>query len=170
MLHESGVTQRRPPTPGRAFIGVPPLQSLSPADRAYEFADRVATANLAGSPLIAVERQPRANRSPIGQAFQDIDQKRFFFFRWRGPVVKKWAAEVPSASRFRSIISGARIPRPRGTPRGAVHLTIPGGVFTEECAAPSSVPAIRAWLLRPLPIWFALDMLRPRRASGCHRG
>src|SRR5258707_1744335 len=82
----------------------------------------IATANLAGSPLIAVSgSRPRglADR----QAFQDIDQVGM-----TRPVVK-WAAEVPSAGAIPFYLGRAYAEANAGR-RGAVHLTIPVDAFT----------------------------------------
>jgi acetolactate synthase-1/2/3 large subunit len=87
----------------------------------------VATAHLAGSPLIAVSGgRPRAlaNR----QAFQDIDQVGM-----AQPVVK-WAAEVAEAGRIPSCLARAYDEADSGR-KGAVHLTIPVDVFRQSCSA-----------------------------------
>src|ERR1035438_10813554 len=77
----------------------------------------MATANLAGSPLIAVSGS-LARGLAERQAFQDIDQVGM-----ARPVVK-WAAEVPSAGEIPFYLQRAYTEANSGR-RGAVHLTIP---------------------------------------------
>ena len=84
----------------------------------------VATANLAGSPLIAVSGS-RERRLAERQAFQDIDQVGM-----ARPVVK-WAAEVPAASEIPFYLARAYREANSGR-RGAVHLTVPVDVFKEQ--------------------------------------
>ena len=84
----------------------------------------IATANLAGSPLIAVSGS-RARRLAERQAFQDIDQVAM-----ARPVVK-WAAEVPAAGEIPFYFHKA-YREANGGRRGAVHLTVPVDVFAEE--------------------------------------
>ena len=84
----------------------------------------IATANLAGSPLIAVSGS-RARRLAERQAFQDIDQVGM-----ARPVVK-WAAEVPAAGEIPFYLARAFREADSGR-RGAVHLTVPVDVFKEE--------------------------------------
>jgi acetolactate synthase-1/2/3 large subunit len=82
----------------------------------------VATAQLAGSPLIAVSGS-RARGLADRQSFQDIDQVGM-----TRPVVK-WAAEVPSAGEIPFYLGRACSEANAGR-RGAVHLTIPVDAFT----------------------------------------
>src|SRR5215471_5170452 len=84
----------------------------------------IATANLAGSPLIAVSGS-RARTLADRQAFQDIDQVGM------ARPATKWAAEVPAASEIPRYLRQAYTEANTGR-RGAVHLTIPVDVFTEE--------------------------------------
>jgi acetolactate synthase-1/2/3 large subunit len=84
----------------------------------------IATAHLAGSPLIAVSGS-RARRLADRQAFQDIDQAGM-----ARPVVK-WAAEVPAANEIPFYVARAYREANSGR-RGAVHLTIPVDVFQEQ--------------------------------------
>ena len=86
----------------------------------------MATANLAGSPLIAVSGSI-ARGLAERQAFQDIDQVGM-----ARPVVK-WAAEVPSAGEIPFYLQRAYTEANSGR-RGAVHLTIPVDVFTGSAA------------------------------------
>ena len=96
----------------------------------------IATANLAGSPLIAVSGS-RARSLADRQAFQDIDQVGM-----ARPAVK-WAAEVPNASQVPFYLKRAYDEANSGR-RGAVHLTIPVDVFTEEGTATLLSPALPA--------------------------
>jgi len=89
----------------------------------------MATANLAGSPLIAVSgSRPRVLAER--QAFQDIDQVAI-----ARPAVK-WAAEVPQAAQIPFYLRRAWDESNSGR-RGAAHLTIPVDVFTESAAQSS---------------------------------
>lgn len=94
----------------------------------------IATAHLAGSPLIAVSgSRPRSLAGK--QAFQDIDQVGM-----AQPVVK-WAAEVPDAASIPSFLARA-CEAANSDRKGAVHLTIPVDVFRSSTGA---VP----WPARP---------------------
>src|ERR1022692_820141 len=84
----------------------------------------LATANLAGSPLIAVSGS-RPSTMAHRQAFQDIDQVGM-----ARPVVK-WAAEVPEAGEIPRYLRQAYATANAGR-RGCVHLTVPVDVFTGE--------------------------------------
>ena len=99
MRHESGVTHA---ADAWARIHRRPALSLVTGGPGHTNSlTGIATANLAGSPLIAVSgSRPRglADR----QAFQDIDQVGM-----ARPVVK-WAAEVPSAAGD-SVLPGPRV-------------------------------------------------------------
>jgi acetolactate synthase-1/2/3 large subunit len=86
----------------------------------------MATANLAGSPLIAVSGS-RARTLADRQAFQDIDQVGM-----ARPAVK-WAAEVPDAAQIPFYLHRAYTEANCGR-RGAVHLTIPVDVFVEQAS------------------------------------
>jgi acetolactate synthase I/II/III large subunit len=91
----------------------------------------IATANLACSPLIAVSGS-RARTLADRQAFQDIDQVGM------ARPVAKWAAEIPAASEIPRYLQRAYAEANAGR-RGAVHLTIPVDVFTEQARAGVSV-------------------------------
>ena len=84
----------------------------------------IATAHLAGSPLIAVSGS-RATGLADRQGFQDIDQVGM-----ARPVVK-WAAAPPSASEIPFYLERAYRIANAGR-KGAVHLTIPVDLFTGE--------------------------------------
>src|SRR6267143_457262 len=89
MRHESGVTHA-----ADAYARIyrrPALSLVTGGPGHTNSLTGIATANLAGSPLIAVSGS-RARSLADRQAFQDIDQVSM-----ARPVVK-WAAEVPSAS------------------------------------------------------------------------
>ncbi|HEV3196467.1 MAG TPA: thiamine pyrophosphate-binding protein [Bryobacteraceae bacterium] len=81
----------------------------------------IATANLAGSPLIAVSGS-RASTMAHRQAFQDIDQVEM-----ARPVVK-WASEPPCAAEIPFYLRRAYTVANTGR-KGAVHLTIPVDLF-----------------------------------------
>jgi acetolactate synthase-1/2/3 large subunit len=89
----------------------------------------IATAQLAGSPLIAVSGS-RATALADREAFQDIDQ-----IEMAQPVVK-WAAEPPSAAQIPFYLSRAYQIADSGR-RGAVHLTIPVDLFLQEAGTPA---------------------------------
>lgn len=97
----------------------------------------IATAQLAGSPLIAVSGS-RATAMAHRQSFQDIDQVGM-----ARPVVK-WAAEPPSASQIPFYLERAYAIANAGR-KGAVHLTIPVDLFrgegTSRDIAPPGTPA-----------------------------
>jgi len=93
----------------------------------------VATANLAGSPLIAVSGS-RPSTLAGRQAFQDIDQVAM-----ARPVVK-WAAEVPDAAHIPSYLQRAYAEADSGR-KGAVHLTIPVDLLAAPVAPVAPVVA-----------------------------
>jgi acetolactate synthase-1/2/3 large subunit len=104
----------------------------------------IATANLAGSPLIAVSGGC-AGADRGRQAFQDIDQAGT-----ARPIVK-WAAEAPGPAQLPFFLRRAYAEAVAGR-MGAVHLTIPVDAFTgsvreapplltrPERAAPAATP------------------------------
>src|SRR5213079_3744975 len=98
MRHESGVTHA---ADAWARIHRRPALSLVTGGPGHTNSlTGIATANLAGSPLIAVSGS-RARALADRQAFQDIDQVGM-----ARPVVK-WAAEVPSAAQIPFYLSRA---------------------------------------------------------------
>ena len=136
MRHESGVTHA---ADAWARIHRRPALSLVTGGPGHTNSlTGVATAQLAGSPLIAVSGS-RARGLADRQAFQDIDQVGM-----TRPVVK-WAAEVPSAQEIPFYLGRAYSEANSGR-RGAVHLTIPVDAFTGSAtgAAPRSGRAGRA--------------------------
>ena len=110
----------------------------------------LATANLAGSPLIAVSGS-RPSTMAHRQAFQDIDQVGM-----ARPVVK-WAAEVPEAGEIPRYLRQAYATANAGR-RGCVHLTVPVDVFTGEArkAPAAETPA----LPRPVSVLGRGDIAR----------
>src|SRR5512133_1750865 len=85
----------------------------------------IATAHLAGSPLIAVSGS-RPSTMANRQAFQDIDQVAM-----ARPVVK-WAGEPTTAAEIPMYLERAYGIAGSGR-KGAVHLTIPIDLFQQEC-------------------------------------
>jgi acetolactate synthase-1/2/3 large subunit len=92
----------------------------------------IATAHLAGSPLIAVSGS-RAASMGERQAFQDIDQAGMV-----RPVVK-WSAQVPQAGEIPFYLGRAFSEAVSGR-MGAVHLTVPVDVFRGKSDAPARWP------------------------------
>ena len=84
----------------------------------------IATAHLAGSPLIAVSGS-RASTMAHRQAFQDIDQVGM------ARPVTKWAAEVPAAAQIPRYLAQAYAVANAGR-KGCVHLTVPVDLFLQE--------------------------------------
>src|SRR5689334_19730599 len=92
----------------------------------------IATAQVAGSPLVAVSgRRPSA--MAYRQAFQDIDQVSM------ARPVFKWAAEPPSAAQIPYYLERACAIADSGR-KGAVHLTIPVDLFR---ALAAEAPPVR---------------------------
>src|SRR5437867_3229144 len=115
MRHESGVTHA---ADAWARLNRRPALSLVTGGPGHTNSlTGIATANLAGSPLIAVSGS-RARALADRQAFQDIDQVGM-----ARPVVK-WAAEVPDAAQIPFYLGRAYAESNSGR-RGAAHLTIP---------------------------------------------
>src|SRR5436309_10640474 len=92
----------------------------------------VATAQLAGSPLIAVSGSRGTNVGERG-AFQDIDQVGM------AKPVTKWSAELPNAAQIPFYLGRAYQEANTGR-KGAVHLTIPVDLFTAKTDAPAALP------------------------------
>jgi acetolactate synthase-1/2/3 large subunit len=120
MRHESGVTHA---ADAWARIHRKPALSLVTGGPGHTNSlTGIATANLAGSPLIAVSGS-RPSSLAGRHAFQDIDQVAM-----ARPVVK-WAAEVPDAAQIPSYLERAYAEADSGR-KGVVHLTIPVDLFT----------------------------------------
>src|SRR5437868_12475883 len=115
MRHESGVTHA---ADAWARIHRKPALSLVTGGPGHTNSlTGIATAMLAGSPLIAVSGS-RARALAHRQAFQDIDQVEM-----ARPVVK-WAAEPPNAAQMPFYLQRAYVEANSGR-KGAVHLSIP---------------------------------------------
>lgn len=131
MRHESGVTHA-----ADAWARIhrrPALALVTGGPGHTNSLTGIATAHLAGSPLIAVSgSRPRSLADR--QAFQDIDQVAM------ARPVAKWAAEVPAAGEIPFYLRRAYTEANTGR-RGAVHLTIPVDVFTGTGAAAGPVAA-----------------------------
>jgi acetolactate synthase-1/2/3 large subunit len=154
MRHESGVTHA---ADAWARIHRKPALSLVTGGPGHTNSlTGMATANLAGSPLIAVSGS-RPSTLAGRQAFQDIDQVAM-----ARPVVK-WAAEVPDASHIPSYLERAYAEADTGR-KGAVHLTIPVDVLTASAGGtglPACPPLNRpTGLSDPDNIHRAIAMLR----------
>src|SRR5690242_5554932 len=122
LRHESGVTHA---ADAWARIHRKPAMSLVTGGPGHTNSlTGIATAQLAGSPLIAVSGS-RPSTMAHRQAFQDIDQVGM-----ARPVVK-WAAEVPSAAEIPFYLDRAYAVADAGR-KGAVHLTVPVDVWRGE--------------------------------------
>ena len=153
MRHESGVTHA---ADAWARVHRKPALSLVTGGPGHTNSlTGIATAHLAGSPLIAVSGS-RASTLAHRQAFQDIDQ-----ISMARPVVK-WAAEPPQASLIPFYLTRAYAVANTGR-KGAVHLTIPVDLFTAGVgAAPAAVTPPPEALPGPslVDIARAVEMLR----------
>src|SRR5215472_5378953 len=114
----------------------------------------IATAMLAGSPLIAVSGS-RPSTLAGRQAFQDIDQVAM-----ARPVVK-WAAEPGNAAEIPGLLQRAYREADAGR-KGAVHLTIPVDLFSRDEHVDFVAQASRPALDRPggLSYGHAIEVLR----------
>ncbi len=153
MRHESGVTHaadawaRLHRRPALALVTGGPGHTNSLTG--------IATAQLAGSPLIAVSGSRPATLAHR-QAFQDIDQVGM-----ARPVVK-WAAEPPNAAQIPFYLRRAYAIADSGR-KGAAHLTIPVDLFRAETAEMAPPVATTPASPRPpaaLDIERAIAMLR----------
>ena len=111
----------------------------------------IATAQLAGSPLIAVSGS-RPSTMQHRQAFQDIDQVGM------ARPVAKWAAEPPDAASIPFYLERAYRIANSGR-KGAVHLTIPVNLFLQEGAVGPPAEADEP-PVSPAAIGSAIDRLR----------
>ncbi|MBZ5592185.1 MAG: thiamine pyrophosphate-binding protein [Acidobacteriia bacterium] len=138
MRHESGVTHA---ADAWARLTRRPAVSLVTGGPGHTNSlTGIATANLAGSPLIAVSGSRASTLGDRG-GFQDIDQVSI-----ARPVVK-WAAQPPNAAQIPFYLTRAYAEANNGR-RGAVHLTIPVDLFT---AKTDDVPAVHLPPERPAP-------------------
>lgn len=112
----------------------------------------IATAQLAGSPLVAVSGS-RPSHMGGRNAFQDIDQVGM-----ARPVVK-WAAEPPHAGAIPDYLERACRVADAGR-KGAVHLTIPVDFFLAQVEAAPDPPADPEQPRQPVPVGQVLDLLR----------
>jgi acetolactate synthase-1/2/3 large subunit len=152
MRHESGVTHA---ADAWARIHRRPALSLVTGGPGHTNSlTGIATANLAGSPLIAVSGS-RPSTLVGRQAFQDIDQVGM-----TRPVVK-WAAEAPDAAQIPSYLERAYAEADRGR-KGAVHLTIPVDLLVAPAVPPTLLPLASECPLSPAPsdIDRAIGLLR----------
>jgi acetolactate synthase-1/2/3 large subunit len=135
MRHESGVTHAA--DAWARITRCPALALVTGGPGHTNAITGVATAQLAGSPLIAVSGS-RASTMSERQAFQDIDQVAMM-----RPIVK-WAAEPPSAALIPFYLGRAYTEANSGR-KGAVHLTIPVDLFVGAAEIPARFP-------RPVPL------------------
>lgn len=152
MRHESGVTHA---ADAWARIHRKPALALVTGGPGHTNAlTGIATAQLAGSPLIAVSGG-RSSKLGARGAFQDIDQVGM-----TRPVTK-WSAEVPDASQIAFYLRRAWEIANAGR-RGAVHLTIPVDVFQAPTELSSPRTSARATPAQPDPS-LAIALLRAAR-------
>jgi hypothetical protein len=137
MRHESGVTHAADAW-GRIHRR-PALSLVTGGPGHTNSLTGIATAHLAGSPLIAVSGS-RPSTMAHRQAFQDIDQVGM-----ARPVVK-WAAEPPGAAQIPFDLERAYAVANTGR-KGAVHLTIPVGLFTATVEQVTDLPSQDAGLV-----------------------
>jgi len=160
MRHESGVTHA---ADAWARIHRRPALSLVTGGPGHTNSlTGIATAQLAGSPLIAVSGSRPSGMSGRN-AFQDIDQAGM-----TRPVVK-WAAEPPNSSAIPAYLEQAYREADDGR-KGAVHLTIPVDLFLAETqsepptgggrAAEDGPAASGNFLPDPASCRHAVEMLR----------
>jgi acetolactate synthase-1/2/3 large subunit len=131
MRHESGVTHAA--DAWARLTRKPALSVVTGGPGHTNSLTGIATAQLAGSPLIAVSGS-RATTVADRGGFQDIDQVGM-----AKPVVK-WAAEPSSASQIPFYLGRAYTEANSGR-KGAVHLTIPVDLFTGKADAPARMPS-----------------------------
>jgi acetolactate synthase-1/2/3 large subunit len=156
MRHESGVTHA---ADAWARVHRKPALSLVTGGPGHTNSlTGMATAMLAGSPLIAVSGS-RPSTLAGRQAFQDIDQVGM-----ARPVVK-WAAEPANAAEIPSCLRRAYQEADTGR-KGAVHLTIPVDLFasgTGLLARPSESVGLSSEMDRPGGLSHAVTLLRSAR-------
>lgn len=131
MRHESGVTHA---ADAWARLHRRPAISLVTGGPGHTNSlTGIATANLAGSPLIAVSGSRASTLADRG-GFQDIDQISI-----TRPVVK-WAAQPPGPGQIPFYLARAYAEANNGR-KGAVHLTIPVDFFISQ-AGEQDVPVL----------------------------
>lgn len=134
MRHESGVTHA---ADAWARLSRRPAVSLVTGGPGHTNSlTGIATANLNGTPLIAISGAP-SNALAGRQVFQVIDQV--------GMTVPatKWSAHVLSAAQIPYYMGKAYSEATAGR-MGAVHLTIPLDAFAGATETPLSMPVVRA--------------------------
>lgn len=131
MRHESGVTHA---ADAWARITRRPSLSLVTGGPGHTNSlTGIATAHLAGSPLISVSGS-RPTTNADRQGFQDIDQIGMV-----RPVVK-WAAQPPNAAQIPFYLGRAYAEAVAGR-MGPVHLTIPVDLFRAQASGPVAMPS-----------------------------
>src|SRR3954469_12320432 len=150
LRHESGVTHA---ADAWARLHRRPAMSLVTGGPGHTNSlTGIATAQLAGSPLIAVSGS-RATTLAGRQGFQDIDQLGMV-----RPVVK-WAAAPPNAEQIPFYLERAYRIANAGR-KGAVHLTIPVDVFLQEGGPGRRAAVGDVEPGRPPQVEKAVEMLR----------
>ncbi len=145
MRHESGVTHA---ADAWARLHRRPAVSLVTGGPGHTNSlTGIATANLAGSPLIAVSGTLASTLRDRG-GFQDIDQVSM-----ARPVVK-WAAQPPAPGQIPFYLARAYAEANSGR-KGAVHLTIPVDFFTGQASAAEA--SARIDLAPPAPNGAEID-------------
>jgi acetolactate synthase-1/2/3 large subunit len=133
MRHESGVTHA---ADAWARLHRRPAVALVTGGPGHTNAiTGIATAQLAGSPLIAISGS-RSRTMADRQGFQDIDQVSMT------RSVVKWAAEPPNTAQIPFYLKRAYAEANSGR-KGAVHLTIPVDLFSAS-AEPAMTPPLEA--------------------------
>jgi acetolactate synthase-1/2/3 large subunit len=130
MRHESGVTHA---ADAWARLTRKPAVSLVTGGPGHTNSlTGIATAQLAGSPLIAVSGSRASGVADRG-AFQDIDQVGM------AKPCAKWSAEPPSAGQIPFYLGRAYREANSGR-KGAIHLTIPVDLFTAKTDTHAPLP------------------------------
>jgi acetolactate synthase-1/2/3 large subunit len=133
MRHESGVTHA---ADAWSRLSRRPAVSLVTGGPGHTNSiTGIATANLNGSPLIAVSGAP-SNALAGRQVFQVIDQVGMTV------AATKWSAQALSAAQIPYLMGKAYAEATSGR-MGAVHLTIPLDAFAGATEAPLPMPAVR---------------------------
>jgi len=154
MRHESGVTHA---ADAWARIHRKPALALVTGGPGHTNSlTGIATAHLAGSPLIAVSGS-LASTLADREAFQDIDQVAM-----ARPVVK-WSAEPPDAGQIPFYLARAYAIANAGR-KGAVHLTVPVDLFRSmglpACPSAALDKPVGPPYPDPAQIKLAIEMLR----------
>jgi len=153
MRHESGVTHAA--DAWARLNRLPAISLVTGGPGHTNSLTGIATANLAGSPLIAVSGSRASSVADRG-GFQDIDQVGIV-----QPVVK-WAAQPPNAAQIPFYLARAYAEANSGR-RGVAHLTIPVDLFAAQ--ADSSDSAARSDFAPPAPTAAEVDQALRMLAS-----